>query len=102
MSERNEHNENGLRKALDKKIVNNISEVAELHAELRVGMRSLNEKIERCVGALEKKLDEALALQVKVEENSKAIVRIKTIGSLIAGGIAIAVSFLKDFIIGKK
>ena len=102
MTDQNHPPENGLRKALDKKIVNNISEVAELHAEVRVGMKSLDEKIERCVGALEKKLDEALALQVKVEENARSIIRLKTIWSLAAAGIAIAVSFLKDFIMGKK
>ncbi len=77
---------NGLREALDQKLVENLSEVAELKGELRSSLKSLNERIDRL-----------LALEQKVEKNSQEITRLKTIWTLIAGFIAFAASFAKDY-----
>ena len=51
--------ENGLRRALDVEIVQNLLEVAELRGEMRASLQAINEK-----------LDRLLELQEKVERNS--------------------------------
>ena len=76
---------NGLREALDRKLVDNLSEVSELKAELRVSLQSLNERIDRL-----------LALEQKVSKNSTEIVRLKTIWTAAAGFIALLTSFAKQ------
>ena len=83
--------ENGLRRALDVEIVQNLLEVAELRGEMRSSLQSLNEKIDRL-----------LALQEKVERNSQAISRLKTIWSFVAAGIALIVAVLKDWLFGER
>ena len=83
--------ENGLRRALDIQLVENLMEVAELRGEMRSSLQSLNEKIDRL-----------LALQEKVERNSQAITRLKTIWSFVAAGIALLVTALKDWLFGQK
>ena len=47
-------------------------------------------------------LDRLLALQDKVERNSQAIVRLKTIWSFVAAGIALVVAALKDWLFGQR
>jgi hypothetical protein len=81
---------NGLREALDQKLVENLSEVAEMKGELKTSIAALNEKIDRL-----------LVLEDKVEKNSLSITRIKTIWTVIMGIIALATSFLKDFFFQK-
>ena len=83
--------ENGLRRALDVQLVENLMEVAELRGEMRSSLQSLNEKIDRL-----------LALQEKVERNSQAITRLKTIWSFVAAGIALVVAVLKDWLFGQR
>jgi hypothetical protein len=80
-----EESSNGLKNALWEKLVDNLSDVSELKAELRVSIATLNEKIDRL-----------LILEEKVEKNSLAITRIRTIWTVVAGIIAFAASFLKD------
>jgi len=79
--------ENGLRRALDVELVQNLLEVAELRGEMRASLHALNEKIDRL-----------LALQEKVERNSQAITRLKTIWSIVAASIALVVAVLKDWL----
>ena len=83
--------ENGLRRALDVEIVQNLLEVAELRGEMRASLQAINDKIDRL-----------LALQEKVERNSQAITRLKTIWSFVAAGIALLVTALKDWLFGQK
>ena len=83
--------ENGLRKALDVEIVQNLLDVAELRGEMRASLQAINDKIDRL-----------LALQDKVERNSQAIVGLKTVWSLVGAGIALAVTALKDWLFGQK
>ena len=83
--------ENGLRKALDVEIVQNLLDVAELRGEMRASLQAINDKIDRL-----------LALQEKVERNSQAIVRLKTIWSFVAAGIALLVTVLKDWVFGSR
>ena len=83
--------ENGLRRALDVQLVENLMEVAELRGEMRSSLQGLNEKIDRL-----------LALQEKVERNSQAITRLKTIWSFVAAGIALVVAVLKDWLFGQR
>jgi len=83
--------ENGLRKALDVEIVQNLLEVAELRGEMRASLHALNEKIDRL-----------LALQAKVDEHTQAITRLKTIWSLVAAGIAFLAATLKDWLFGHR
>ena len=83
--------ENGLRRALDVEIVQNLLEVAELRGEMRASLQALNDKIDRL-----------LALQEKVERNSQAITRLKTIWSFVAAGIALVVAVLKDWLFGQR
>ncbi len=83
--------ENGLRKALDVEIVQNLLEVAELRGEMRASLQALNDKIDRL-----------LVVQEKVERNSQAIARLKTVWSFVAAGIALVVAALKDWLLGSK
>jgi len=83
--------ENGLRRALDVEIVQNLLEVAELRGEMRSSLQGLNEKIDRL-----------LALQEKVDRNSQAITRLKTIWSFVAAGIALVVAALRDWLFGQR
>ena len=46
-------------------------------------------------------IDRLLALQEKVERNSQAIARLKTIWSFVAAGIALAVAVLKGCLFGR-
>ena len=82
---------NGLRRALDVEIVQNLLEVAELRGEMRASLQAINDKIDRL-----------LALQEKVDRNSQAIVRLKTVWSFVAAGIALIVAVLKDWLFGHK
>jgi hypothetical protein len=52
--------------------------------------------------AINDKIDRLLALQQKVEDHSQAIARLKTVCSLVAAGIALAASVLKDWIFRHK
>ena len=79
--------DNGLRRALDVEIVQNLLEVAELRGEMRASLQAINEKIDRL-----------LALQAKVDEHSQAITRLKTIWSLVAAGIAFLAATLRDWL----
>ena len=83
--------ENGLRRALDVEIVQNLLEVAELRGEMRASLQAINDKIDRL-----------LAIQEKVERNSQAITRLKTIWSFVAAGIALVVAVLKDWLFGQR
>ena len=83
--------ENGLRKALDVETVQNLLEVAELRGEMRASLQAINDKIDRL-----------LALQEKVERNAQAIVRLKTVWSFVAAGIALVVAALRDWVFGQK
>ena len=47
-------------------------------------------------------IDRLLALQAKVERNPQAITRLKTIGSLVAAGIAFLAAMLNDWLFGSK
>ena len=76
---------NGLREALDKKLVENLSEVAELRGQLTASLQSLNERIDRL-----------LALEQKVSKNSTEIVRLKTIWTAAVAFIALLFSFAKE------
>ncbi len=76
---------NGLREALDQKLVDNLSEVAELKGQLKASLQSLNERIDRL-----------LALEQKVSKNSVEIVRIKTIWTVATAFIALLSSFAKE------
>jgi len=83
--------ENGLRRALDVQLVGNLLDVAELRGELRASLRAINDKIDRL-----------LELQEKVERNSQAIARLKTVWSFVAAGIALLASALKDWLFGHR
>jgi type VI protein secretion system component VasF len=83
--------DNGLRRALDVEIVQNLLEVAELRGEMRASLQAINDKIDRL-----------LALQEKVDRNSQAIARLKTIWSFVAAGIALVVAALRDWLFGQK
>ena len=83
--------DNGLRRALDVEIVQNLLEVAELRGEMRASLQALTDKI-----------DLLLALQEKVDRNSQAIVRLKTVWSFVAAGIAFLAAALKDWLFGYK
>jgi len=82
--------EDGLSRALDVKIVQNLLEVAELRGEMRASLQALNDKNDRL-----------LALQEKVERNAQAIARLKTIWSFVAAGIALVVAMLRDWLLGR-
>jgi len=77
--------QNGLREALNQKLVDNLSEVAELRGQLKASLTSLNERIDRL-----------LALEKKVSKNTTEIVRIKTVWTVAAAFIALLSSFAKQ------
>jgi len=90
---------NGLRHAVTERLLKTLTEVAELRAELRVGMRALDEKLDNSLRSVHDKLDRVLVLEQKVEEHSKSIVRIKTWWSVVAAGIALLVSSVKGWLL---
>jgi len=90
-AQRNRPPEDGLRKAIDIEIVQNLLEVAELRSEMHASLQALSKKINRLLG-----------LQEKVERNSQAIARLKTIWSFVAAGIARVVAALRDWLFGSK
>jgi len=77
---------NGLKQAVWEKLVENLSDVAELKGELRTSIVALNGKIDRL-----------LALEQKVEKHSISIARIKTVWTLLAGFVAFLASFAKEY-----
>jgi hypothetical protein len=77
---------NGLKEALNQKLVENLAEVAELKGELKTSIKSLNERIDRL-----------LALEQRVEKNTLEIGRLKTIWTLIAGFVALLASLAKEY-----
>ena len=93
---------NGLRHAFTERLLESLGEVAELKAEVRVGMKALDQKIDRSMEAVHEKLDRLLALEKKVEEHSTAITRLKTWWSVLAAGIALGITLLKDWLLGSK
>jgi len=93
---------NGLRHAFTERLLKSLGEVAELKAEVRVGMKALDQKIDRSMEAVHGKLDRLLQLEKKVEEHSTAITRLKTVWSVLAAGIALGITFLKDWLLGSK
>ena len=93
---------NGLRHAFTERLLESLGEVAELKAEVRVGMKALDQKIDRSMEAVHEKLDRLLALEKKVDEHSTAITRLKTWWSVLAAGIALAATFVKDWILGSR
>ena len=90
---------NGLRHAFTERVLESLAEVAEIKAEVRVGMRALNEKLDRSLASVHEKLDRMLLLEQKVEQHSTAIVRLKTWWSVLAAGIALGASFMKDWLL---
>ncbi len=52
--------------------------------------------------AINDKIHRLAALQEKVERNSQAIARLKTIWSLVAAGIALVAAALKDWLFGQE
>ena len=80
-----------LRRPLEVDMVQNLLKVTELGGEMRASLQAINDKIDRL-----------LALQEKVERNSQAIVRLKTVWSFVAAGIALVVAVLKDWLFGQK
>ena len=93
---------NGLRHAFTERLLESLCEIAELKAELRVGIRALDEKLERSLISVHEKLDRVLALEQKVQEHSTSITRLKTWWSVLAAGIALLASFIKDWALGQK
>ena len=59
--------------------------------QMRASLQAINDKIDRL-----------LAPQEKVERNSQAITRLKTIWSFVAAGIALVVAALRDWLLGSK
>jgi len=51
---------------------------------------------------MNEKIDRLLVLQEKVERNSQAITRLKTIWSFVAAAIALVVAALKDWLFGSR
>ena len=92
---------NGLRHAFAERLLDSLGELAELKAEVRVGMGALDQKIDRSMEAVHGKLDRLLQLERKVEEHSAAITRLKTWWSALAAGVALGASFLRDWLAGK-
>lgn len=93
---------NGLRHAFTERLLESLCEIAELKAELRVGMRALDEKLERSLISVHEKLDRVLALEQKVQEHSTSITRLKTWWAVMAAGIAVGASALKDWLLGPR
>jgi len=83
--------QNGLRRALDVQLVENLLDVAELRGELRASLQAIKEKIDRL-----------FVLQEKVEHSSQAITRLKTIWSFVAAGVALVAAALEDWLFGQR
>ena len=90
---------NGLRHAVAERLLESLGEVAELKAEVRVSMKALDQKIDRSMEAVHEKLDRLLQLEKKVEEHSTAITRLKMWWSIVAASVALAASFMKDWLL---
>jgi len=88
---------NGLRHAFTERLLESLAEVAEIKAEVRVGMRALES-----LKSVHEKLDRMLLLERKVEQHSTSITRLKTWWSVLAAGIALAATFLKDWLLRGK
>ena len=86
-----DQNNGGLRRTLNEKLIEALIEVSALRAELRTSLDAMNAKIDRL-----------LVLEKQVQEPSQAIVRIKTLWSVLAAGIALTAATLKDWIFGHK
>lgn len=91
MPDSTRNDSNGLRRALDTRIVSSLSELSELRGELRASLQAINEKI-----------DHLLDLHEKVDQNSMAIARLKTLAALLAAGVAFVVSALKEWLFGVR
>ena len=94
--------QNGLRQAFTERLLESLAEVAELRAEVRIGMKSLDRKLDRSLAEMHEKLDRLVALDRTVQEHSVAIGRLKTLWSCLVAGIALTVSVLKDWLFGSK
>jgi len=90
---------NGLRHAFTERVLESLAEVAEIKAEVRVGMRALDEKLDRSLASVHEKLDRVLALEHRVDDHGRAITRLKTWWSVLAAGIALGASFVKDWLL---
>jgi len=80
-----------LKKTLNERLLDALSEIAALRAEMRATLHALDEKIDRL-----------LVLEKQVQEHDRQLIRIKTLWSVLAAGIALAVATLKDWIFGSK
>jgi type VI protein secretion system component VasF len=87
----NDANGRSLRRTLNERLLDALSEVAELRAELRATLRAMDEKIDRL-----------LVLERQVQEHDRQLTRIKTLWSVLAAGIALAVATLREWIFGSK
>jgi len=90
---------NGLRHAFTERVLESLTEVAEIKAEVRVGMRALDEKLDRSLASVHEKLDRMLLLEQKVEQHSTSITRLKTWWSVVAASVALAASLMKDWLL---
>ena len=102
MTETPSEPQNGLRQAFTERLLESLTDVAELRAEVRIGMQALDRKLDRSLAQVHEKLDRLVALDRKVEEHSVAITRLKTLWSCLVAGIALGVSVLKDWLLGSK
>jgi hypothetical protein len=80
-----------LSELLNARLLDALTGIAELRVELRVSLKAMEEKIDR-----------VLLLEQKVEDQERQITRIKTLWSVLAAGIALAVVTLKDWLFGQK
>jgi len=80
-----------LKKTLNERLLDALSEIAALRAEMRATLHALDEKIDRL-----------LVLEKQVQEHDRQLIRIKTLWSVLAAGIALTVATLKDWIFGSK
>ena len=91
MTSDNKDSRNGLRQALDARIVESLSELSELRGELRATLRAIDDKIDRL-----------LDLHERVDRNTVAIARPKTIAALVAAGVATLVTWVKEWFFGGR
>ena len=76
---------------LNERLLDALTGIAELRVELRVSLKAMEEKIDR-----------VLCLERKVQDQERQITRIKTLWSVLAAGIALAVVTLKDWLFDQK
>ncbi len=81
------HTARNLKKTMNERLLDALSELAALRATLR---------------AMEQKIDRLLVIEQQVQEHDRQLTRIKTLWSILAAGIALAVATLKDWIFGTK